>query len=76
MPVPYLTMADIVRLYRISPSTVRRWAQHDRWRRTSSKPRRYHSGDVQRSYDKHHRSIRRHLVKRYGRDTRGACERA
>jgi uncharacterized protein YjcR len=67
MPVPYLTMADITDLYRISPRTARRWAAHDRWRRTSSKPRRYSLADAQRSYEAHHAGrIKRHLVKRYG----------
>lgn len=55
MPVPYLTMADIAAIYHVSPRTARRWAQHDHWRRTSGKPRRYHAGDAQASYDRHHR---------------------
>jgi uncharacterized protein YjcR len=68
--VPYLTMADIAAVYRISPRTARRWASHDRWRRTSGKPRRYHGGDVQASYDRHHGGrVARHLVNRYSNVT-------
>jgi uncharacterized protein YjcR len=67
MPPPYLTMADIAAVYRVSPRTARRWAARDRWRRTSGKPRRYSLADAQRSYDRHrHGRIARHLVKRYG----------
>lgn len=51
---PYLTMADIARVYRVHPSTARRWAREDAWRRTITIPRRYHADDVQASYDKRH----------------------
>lgn len=70
MPTPYLTMADITAIYRISPRTARRWAAHDRWRRTSGKPRRYHGGDVQASYERHKRGLliraRRQREQRHG----------
>jgi hypothetical protein len=63
MPAPYLTMADVCSVYRISPRTARRWAAHDRWRRTSGRPRRYHALDVQASYDRHHGGrVARHLL--------------
>jgi uncharacterized protein YjcR len=62
-------MSDIAAVYRISPRTARRWASHDRWRRTSGKPRRYSMADAQRSYDRHHGGrVARHLTRKYGGD--------
>ena len=67
MPAPYLTMADIAALYRISTRTARRWAAHDRWRRKGTRPVRYSVTDAQASYDRHHgRRPARPPVKRYG----------
>jgi uncharacterized protein YjcR len=67
MPAPYMTMADIAAVYRISPRTARRWAAHDRWRHDDGKPRRYHGDDVLTSCNSHHGGrVARHLVKRYG----------
>jgi hypothetical protein len=68
MPVPYLTMADIVTLYGIPPRTAKRRAAQDKWRRTSSKPRRYSAADVEASLGRPRpRSprVRRHLTKHY-----------
>ena len=73
MPVAYMSMADIAAVYGVSPSTARKWAQADRWRRKGSRPKRYSVADAQASYDKHHaaRTVR-HLVNRYGNDADGA----
>jgi uncharacterized protein YjcR len=69
MSVPYLTMADIAALYRVSPSTARKWAAADHWRRKGTRPKRYSATDVQASYDRHHAGrTMRHLVNRYGTD--------
>jgi uncharacterized protein YjcR len=69
MSVPYLTMADIAALYRVSQSTARKWAAADCWERTSGRPRGYHAGDAQASYDRRHAGrVARHLVKRYAKD--------
>ena len=68
MPAPYLTMADIARLYRVHLRTVRRWAAEDRWRRTGTRPVRYALADAQVSYEGRRNSanrVIRHLVKRY-----------
>jgi uncharacterized protein YjcR len=67
MPVPYLTMADIAALYRVSQSTARKWAAADHWRRKGTPPKRYSVADAQRSYDRRRAGrTMRHLVKRYG----------
>lgn len=67
MPGGYLTMADIAALYGVSPSTARKWAAADQWRRKGTRPKRYSVADADRSY-RQHRAGRtaRHLVKRYG----------
>ena len=63
MPAPYLTMADIARLYRVHLRTVRRWAAEDRWRRTGTRPVRYALADAQVSYEQRHTGrIERHLT--------------
>ena len=73
MPAPYLTMADIARLYRVHLRTARRWAAEDRWRRTGTRPVRYHLGDVQVSYETRHTGrIERHLSRRYGSEANHA----
>lgn len=67
MPAPYLTLADLARIYRVHPRTARRWAAEDRWRRTGKRPVRYSLADAQRSYEARHTGrIIRHLVARYG----------
>jgi len=68
MPTPYLTMADIAALYGVSPSTARKWAARDRWRRKGARPiELYSAADADRSYNQHHAGrTMRHLVKRYG----------
>jgi uncharacterized protein YjcR len=65
-PQPYLTMADLAKLYRVHPRTARRWAAEDRWRRTGTRPVRYHLADAQQSYEqRHHGRTMRHLVNSY-----------
>jgi len=65
-PPPYLSLADLAKLYRVHPRTARRWAAADRWRRTGTKPVRYHLGDAQRSYEqRHHGRVQRHLTAKY-----------
>lgn len=59
MRQPYLTMADIARVYGVSARTARRWAAHDRWRRTGTRPVRYSLADAQRSYEAHRHGDRR-----------------
>jgi uncharacterized protein YjcR len=67
MPSPYLAMADIAALYRVSPSTARKWARADRWRRKGSRPKRYSVADADASYSRHHGGrVARHLVNLYG----------
>ena len=66
MTAAYLTMADIGRLYHVAESTARRWAREDKWRRTTVRPVRYHSGDAQASWDKRHGDrTAAHLATRY-----------
>jgi uncharacterized protein YjcR len=66
MPQPYLAMADLAKLYRVHPRTVRRWAAEDRWRRTGTRPVQYSLADAQRSYEaRHTMRIERHLVESY-----------
>ena len=67
MPAPYLRLADIAAIYRISPRTARRWAAHDRWRHKGTRPIRYSVTDAQRSYDRIKGRTARHLTRRYGR---------
>lgn len=77
MPVPYLTMADICAIWHIPLRTARRRAQHDKWRRTSGRPRRYNTADVEASLGRPRRNtqaqaarraarVRKHLATRYG----------
>jgi uncharacterized protein YjcR len=67
MPSPYLTMRDLAAIYGVSPSTARKWAAHDHWRRKGTRPKRYSAIDAQRSYDKHHGGrVAAHLVSKYG----------
>lgn len=67
MPVAYLPMADIAAVYGVSPSTARKWAAADRWRRKGTRPKRYSVTDAQRSFDRHHGGrVARHLVNKYG----------
>lgn len=66
MPAPYLAMADLARIYGVHPRTARRWAAQDRWRRTGTRPVRYHIGDAQASYEQRHTGrIERHLAQRH-----------
>jgi uncharacterized protein YjcR len=66
MPAPYLSLADITRIYRVHPATIRRWAREDQWRRTTTRPVRYHLGDAQQSYeDRRAGRIIRHLATRW-----------
>ena len=63
MTAPYLTMADLLRIYRVSESTGRRWARDDAWRRTTTRPVRYHLADAHDSYEKRHTGrTMRHLA--------------
>lgn len=67
MPAAYMTMADIAAVYRVSPSTARKWAAADHWRRKDARPKRYSAIDAQRSYDKHHGGrVAAHLAGKYG----------
>jgi uncharacterized protein YjcR len=62
-----MTMRDLAAVYGVSPSTARKWAGTDRWRRKGTRPKRYSVADAQRSFDKHHGGrVAAHLVKRYG----------
>lgn len=71
MTAPYLTMADIAALYNVSPSTARKWAAADHWRRKGTRPKRYAMADAQASYDKHHGGrVARHLVNLYAQPER------
>ena len=66
MPAPYLTMADIAAVYRVSPSTARKWAAHDHWRRTGARPVRYSLADAQQSHEqRRHGRVQRHLTAKY-----------
>lgn len=66
MTAPYLTMADIARIYAVHLRTARRWAAEDRWRTTGTRPKRWSLADAQRSYEqRHHGRVVRHLVKKY-----------
>jgi uncharacterized protein YjcR len=66
VPVPYLPLADLAKLYRVHPRTARRWAAEDRWRRTGTRPVRYHLADAQQSYEARHTGrVQRHLVNSY-----------
>jgi uncharacterized protein YjcR len=68
MPVVYLPMADLAKLYRVSPSTARKWAAADYWRRKGTRPERYHAGDAQRSFDQRHAGrTMRHLTAKYAK---------
>ena len=57
MASPYLTAADIARIYRVPRGTVWRWAHEDGWRRTRLRPVRYHMDDVHTTYTKRRRSL-------------------
>lgn len=66
MAAPYLPMADIAAVYGVSPSTARKWAAADRWRRKGTRPVRYSAADAQASYDRHHGGrVQRHLAAKY-----------
>ena len=54
MTHPYMTMADIARIYRVHESTARRWAREDAWRRTTTRPLRYALADAQASRERRH----------------------
>jgi uncharacterized protein YjcR len=67
MPVAYLPMADLAAVYGVSPSTARKWAAADRWRRKGTRPKRYSVADAQASYDRHHGGrVAAHLAGKYG----------
>lgn len=50
----YATAADLARIYHVKTGTIYAWASFDGWRRTRTRPRRYHCGDAQASWDKRH----------------------
>jgi uncharacterized protein YjcR len=50
----YATAGDLARIYHVRPGTIRSWASRDHWRRTHTRPVRYHRGDAQTSYDQRH----------------------
>ena len=50
----YASAADLARMYRVSPATIRSWAHRDGWRRTRYRPIRYLLADAQASYDRRH----------------------
>ena len=59
-------MADIAAVYCVSPSTARKWAAADRWRRKGTRPVLYSLADAQRSFEaRHHGRVVRHLLKKY-----------
>jgi uncharacterized protein YjcR len=67
MPVPYLPLADLAKIYRVHPRTARRWAAEDRWRRTGTRPVRYSLADAQQSYEQRHTGrTAAHLAGKYG----------
>jgi uncharacterized protein YjcR len=69
-----MLLADLAKIYAITPRTARKWAREDRWR-TMGKPVRYSLADAQRSYEARHHGrgrVVRHLVRRYGTDASGA----
>lgn len=73
MPVPYLPMRDIAAVYGIAPSTARKWAAHDHWRRKGTRPKRYSMVDAQASYDRHHGGrVAGHLAGKYGTEGESA----
>lgn len=47
---PWLTAADLARIYRRAPSTIYHWASQDHWARTQTRPVRYRAADAQASY--------------------------
>jgi uncharacterized protein YjcR len=66
MPAPYLPLADLAAVYGVSPSTARKWARADQWRRKGTSPKRYSVADAQASYDRHHGGrVARHLTAKY-----------
>jgi len=66
MPEPYLSLADLAKVYAVHPRTARRWAAADNWRRTGTRPVRYSLADAQRSFEARRTGrIKRHLVQRY-----------
>ncbi|HEY5985592.1 MAG TPA: hypothetical protein VIV12_04300 [Streptosporangiaceae bacterium] len=48
----YLTAADLAHIYHVSTALIHTWASRDNWRRSRGRPRRYHVGDAQASYDR------------------------
>lgn len=50
----YLRAADLARIFHVSRGSVYRWASEDHWRRTRTRPTRYHTGDADTSYHKRH----------------------
>lgn len=50
----YLTAAQLARIYHTPRPTIYRWASEDHWRRTRTRPTRYHTGDADTSYHKRH----------------------
>ena len=50
----YLTAAALARIYHTPRPTIYRWASEDHWRRTRTRPTRYHTGDADTSYHKRH----------------------
>jgi uncharacterized protein YjcR len=51
---PYLSAADLAHIYRVTTSTIYKWASEDKWRRTRYRPVRYHMDDAQASWAKRH----------------------
>jgi uncharacterized protein YjcR len=67
MTAIYLQMSDIAAVYGVSPSTARKWARADHWRRKGTRPKRYAMADAQASFDRHHGGrVARHLAGKYG----------
>ena len=48
----YLAASDLGRLYNTPVGTIYRWASEDHWRRTRTRPIRYHASDMDTSYRK------------------------
>lgn len=48
----YIEAAALARIYRVKVALIWKWAERDNWRRTRTKPIRYHAGDAQDSWDK------------------------
>jgi hypothetical protein len=52
VPSPSLTAADLAAVYQIPVGTIYGWASTDKWRRTTTRPKRYLLDDAQASYER------------------------